>query len=106
MTLFKRKGSEFNQMLPEMSFNWCQIMTGGKRQAGFVGIFMKMLKNCCSSAFRQCPYNGMVELLNITVNKDFFMLSPRGTFRADTKIQVASKTVKADVYIFVVVTVV
>ena len=81
-----RYGTIFRQVIDTHQYEWCGIMSGGESNA-FIDSIISALKNAAPSLFHKCPYDGIMDLRNVTYDGNTFddhtKLFPEGTYRIE-----------------------
>lgn len=86
MKFFKLQNSEFRQVFKVMRIDWCSLMSGDRTSRGFLKGLIDSIKEKVPMIFQRCPYMGLYEIVNASMDKKFLSIYPLGTFRTDMNI--------------------
>ena len=81
-----RYGTIFRQVIDTYQCEWCGIMSGGETNPFIEGV-INVVKSAAPALFHKCPYEGEMDLKNITYDGASFdhhtKTFPQGTYRID-----------------------
>lgn len=81
-----RYGTIFRQVIDTHQYEWCGIMSGGETNPFIEGV-ISVIKDAAPGLFHKCPYEGDMDLSNITYDGNAFdhhaKTFPQGTYRID-----------------------
>jgi hypothetical protein len=81
-----RYGTIFRQVIDTHQYEWCGIMSSGESNPFIDGI-ISVLRNAAPGLFHKCPYEGDMDLKNVTYDGAAFdhhaKTFPQGTYRID-----------------------
>lgn len=83
MILSFRYGTVFRQVIDTKQIEWCGFMSGSNVHPYFK-LTVDQLRKSASSLFHKCPYDGEIELKNVTVNELYSESAfgfPQGIYR-------------------------
>lgn len=86
LILYYRYGTIFRQAIDTKQVEWCELMNG-KEVHQYIKIIIDQLRQSAASLFHKCPYDGVMDFNNITINEIYrnqtsFMF-PEGVYRLD-----------------------
>jgi len=85
MILSFKYGTIFRQVIDTKQIEWCGFMSGSNVHP-FFKLTIDQLRKSASSLFHKCPYDGEIDLKNVTVNELYSEGAfgfPQGIYRVD-----------------------
>lgn len=96
-----RYGTIFRQIIDTHQQEWCEIMSGNESNK-FIAYFIELLSKSAPTLFHECPYDGEINLRNVTINPETYgqkaRIFPQGDYRLDLIVfQNDKQTVKVSI---------
>lgn len=78
---YYRYGNIYRQVINTKPLEWCSIMSGESNHPLMTHVITQ-LKNAAPTIFHKCPYEGIQEFLNVTIDdKKTFDIFPQGFYQ-------------------------
>ena len=96
-------GTIFRQIIDSHQQEWCGIMSGADKHE-WIAYIIEILSKSAPGLFHNCPYEGELDLRNVTINPESYgqkaRIFPQGTYRLDVIVyrnQTQNEAVKVSV---------
>jgi hypothetical protein len=90
-----RYGNIYREVVDTKQIDWCQIMDGADYNL-FLKLILDIIRQSVPGLFHKCPYEGLMQLYNITINDEIAMktsLFPEGQYKYNVTIYEKQKMI-------------